>query len=693
MIIKNQYNFLRKKSIKNYILLINEHLLFSLIFIFITQFTLSYENSEIKIIISGRGTKNFLYNSFYKSPSEVTINNDSKSSGIKSFNFNEDLNEIAIKFDSQIESCENMFYGLKSIKEIDLSNFDTSFVTSMEQMFKHCESVTKIDVSRFNTSMVESMLDMFADCYQLSSINVSSFDTSKVKNMQGIFYRCYSLLSLDLSNFLASSIETIQGMFENNGSLMKINLYSFKIKYTTNINYIFGNTSSHLKICINDLETRIILDLPESQFDCSDFCLEKNLKIDIKYNRCVENCNESEFKFEYNNSCNEKCPSGTYNIENEYLCLDEIPEGYYLNSSKSVYKKCYETCKRCNGQGDIINNNCIECLNNHDFLNDSIHKNNCYEKCNYYYYFNESNYHICTNKNECPSEYNKLIPEKKKCIDDCKKDEAYIYKYNSTCLLQCPNWTMVNETNKVCYDKEKINKETDGIYKSEINNDKSNIFSSDEIKLEEEKNINNYRELIIKSDIIENITKTKNDLIRKENNITYLITTSENQKNNKNNNISTINLGTCEKILRDKYQINEALPLIIFKIDYFPPDTLIPIIGYEIYHPITKSKLDLTFCKDILVKLNIPVSIDEKNLFKYEPNSNFYTDNCFPYSTENGTDIILNDRKQEFIDNNLSLCENNCEYIGYNTDNKQSSCDCAIKNKMDLISEILFTTI
>ena len=121
------------------------------------------------------------------------------------------------------------------------------------------------------------------------------------------------------------------------------------------------------------------------------------------------------------------------------------------------------------------------------------------------------------------------------------------------------------------------------------------------------------------------------------------------------------------------------MPLIIFKIDYFSPDTLIPIIGDEIYHPPNKSKLDLTYCKDILIKFNIPVSIDENLLFKSEPNSGFYTDNCFTFTSENGTFTILDDRKQKFTDNNLSLCEYNCNYTGYDSDNKQSFCDCNIK--------------
>ena len=186
-----------------------------------------------------------------------------------------------------------------------------------------------------------------------------------------------------------------------------------------------------------------------------------------------------------------------------------------------------------------------------------------------------------------------------------------------------------------------------------------------------------------------NVSENKEDIIKKEKNVQYQMTTSENQKNNTNKNMTSIDLGECEDKLKTVYKIDPILPLVIFKIDYFSPDSSIPIIGYEIYHPITKEKLNLSYYEDILIKLNIPVNIDENNLFKYDPNSEFYQDNCFAYTTENGTDIILNDRKQEFSDNKLSLCENNCNYTGYNKDDKQSSCDCNVKNKMDTISELI----
>ena len=258
------------------------------------------------------------------------------------------------------------------------------------------------------------------------------------------------------------------------------------------------------------------------------------------------------------------------------------------------------------------------------------------------------------------------------------KTIIYIYEYNNTCLRFYPNEMQYNTSMNKYYHEEYI----ETIFSSNI------IIQTTYINITKDKRDEDIQ--IFRQNYIEEFNITENqDKVEEKSGVLYQMTTSDSQKNNSNKNISTINLGDCENILKKVYNITETLPLIIFKIDYFSPDTLIPIIGYEIYHPIDKYKLNLSYCEEILIKLNIPVNIDETKLFKYDPNSEFYTDNCFSYTTENGTDIILDDRKQEFSDNNLSLCEKNCNYTGYDADNKQSSCDCNIKNKMDLISDIM----
>ena len=186
-------------------------------------------------------------------------------------------------------------------------------------------------------------------------------------------------------------------------------------------------------------------------------------------------------------------------------------------------------------------------------------------------------------------------------------------------------------------------------------------------------------------DILNNITnKNKEDIILYENNIIYEITSSYNQNNKEYKNISTIDLGECENILKKQYNIDENETLLIFKIDYFLEGLKTPFIKYEIFHPRTKESLDMKYCKDYTIKMNIPVTIDEDEIFKYDPSSDFYNDKCFPYTSAHGTDMTLYDRKNEFNKNNMSLCNIGCVFNGYNSENKKAICECQVESNITL---------
>ena len=334
---------------------------------------------------------------------------------------------------------------------------------------------------------------------------------------------------------------------------------------------------------------------------------------------------------------------------------------------------------------------------------------NCFpSNFNYYTRIIDSEYkHIFYNFSDtCNDENNIIIDLKNKnCIKSCNNTK---YEYYNICLDECPNDIIKN--NIICDDIKNNNIEipdtkninyyvvntqynsNDKISKTDTNKEntmeihESSLTTQDQKEVEY-KDIDTFREYIFDFDI--DNKESQKDKIKEDKNIVYQLTNTYNQKNNTYKNITSINLGDCEKILKNKYGLNETLPLIIFKIDYYPPGSLIPKIAYEIYNPLNKTKMDLSHCKDIFVQLNIPVSIDENMLFKYDPNSGFYMDNCFSYTTENGTDMILNDRKKEFSENNYSLCENNCNYSDYNQINKQSTCNCNVKNELISISEII----
>ena len=75
-------------------------------------------------------------------------------------------------------------------------------------------------------------------------------------------------------------------------------------------------------------------------------------------------------------------------------------------------------------------------------------------------------------------------------------------------------------------------------------------------------------------------------------------------------------------------------------------------------------------------------------MFKYNISCDYYNDICFPFTIEYKTDIILIDRRKEYI-NNMSLCESNCELTGYKFNKKEAICECNIKIKLPLISGIV----
>ena len=75
-----------------------------------------------------------------------------------------------------------------------------------------------------------------------------------------------------------------------------------------------------------------------------------------------------------------------------------------------------------------------------------------------------------------------------------------------------------------------------------------------------------------------NISENKEDKIEIINDVKYQITTTNNLKHNINNNESSLYFPICEVILKEKYDIDQSLPLILFKTESFPPNAIIPII-------------------------------------------------------------------------------------------------------------------
>ena len=168
------------------------------------------------------------------------------------------------------------------------------------------------------------------------------------------------------------------------------------------------------------------------------------------------------------------------------------------------------------------------------------------------------------------------------------------------------------------------------------------------------------------------------------NNIVYQITTSDSDV--EYNNISHIDFGVCEEILKEKYNISY---LLILKYDITINETIPSKVEYNVYDPDSKKKLNLSFCES---KINIksPLKIDDNslnlimelkgkklNIFnKYDP---FYYDICLRFRSEYGTDMILSDRRQVYYRDDQLFCEEGCNFINYDIESKFVECECSIK--------------
>ena len=57
-----------------------------------------------------------------------------------------------------------MFCGCKSLKELNISNFNTNNVKNMYNMFIGCESLKELNLDNFSTNNFTYMANMFSGC-------------------------------------------------------------------------------------------------------------------------------------------------------------------------------------------------------------------------------------------------------------------------------------------------------------------------------------------------------------------------------------------------------------------------------------------------------------------------------------------------------------------------------------------------
>ena len=530
------------------------------------------------------------------------------------------------------DNLDYLFNGCYSLTSLDLSNLDTSSVSSMEYMFFGCKSLKELNITNLNTSQVLNMNGMFYNCSSLISLDLRGFNTSKVQDMSNLFSGCKKLVALNLLNFNTSLVYNMDSMFKECYSLTSLDLSSFDTSYVTNMRYMFFSCSKLTSLNLSNFSTKSLTNIDLIFYDCKY----------LEYVNLYHFSDTMVFQF-----------SDMFHgvKENIIYCIKDEIKADHIISQISLKKCSINDCssdwkskrKKMVFKKNICLDSCMEDKTykyEYDFY--------CYDKCPVGSHSSKDNIYICENNIfECVAKYPFIVVSDKSCKEDCYCDEFF----DNICTINS-----INEESKSILIKNIINGIQEGLIDNLIEN------------------------FIIKKNM--NITKIVNDTL-------YHITSSFNQ-NLKDSNISTLELGECEKKLKDIYNIPQKDPLIIFKTEQYFEGLLIPLIEYEVFHPITKKKLNLDYCKkeNINATITIPVSINEEYLFKYDPNSTYYNNICYTYTTKDNTDITLYDRQNEFNQNNMFLCSNNCIYDGYDSLYKRAICHCKVKERITLNSEI-----
>ena len=472
---------------------------------------------------------------------------------------------------------------------------------------------------------------MFFECDSLNSLDLSMFDTSSLTEMDFMFAYSKWLISLDLSNFNTSNVYTMKNVFEGCKSLDFLDISNFD---TSEVIYMDGM----FKGCEN-----------LKSLDLSNFHTPK-----LKYiNQTFTNCQSLNLldisNFEINQTVNMEslftgCCSLSSLIINDYN-LDYI----------QILKNMFNTCNDL----DFINFQIYIDRNESDRFTNLL-ANNTFE-----------NIIICENKDNMMKSIVNII-YLFKCTDEyCKQN----FKNNicSSNILNDSSELNISEHIIPTGDCSGIDFFNNRCRPENMTNIIVSTFIVDILD-----DIENGKFKEIFNEIITNDSY----IIKEENNATYIISTVSSQYLT---NHSTVGLQECESKLKDVYSLDKNEPLVLLKTEYDIQQIKVPIIEYQLFSK-NGTKLDLMYCDSLPQIVQIPVNISEQE-FIHNPNSDFYQDKCYPYTSEYDTDLTNYDRKKNYNNKLLALCEKNCEYNQYNEETKMVECICQIKTEFPILAD------
>ena len=376
--------------------------------------------------------------------------------------------------------------------------------------------------------------------------------------------------------------------------------------------------------------------------DCYSDCLTCSLVGDADNGHCTsckanylyqENCVTSCPNYFLSDSSHKKCVNcaddNLVRYESDSTCRDPstLSGFYYLLEQFGIIANCYSLCNSCYGPGNSTFHNCKYCRQG--YRDDPSNTNNCIP--------------ICPNTLEGVYQG--------QCIN-CKTEHLVRYEDNPHCV------DIPNEEYEI------INEEYAIIRLFNMIPDLATLQS------------------IIDSEVLSFFNRN-NEIVTQEYTLEVYDTSIHHTSPS---NTSSIDMGKCEVLLRNKYKIFLPERLVIYKLDIKTSNEyLTNRVQYAVFAP-NGTKLELDVCDEVGIKVEVPIKEDvlanltlismltEEGVDVSNKSDPFFNDICVKFKSDDSPGLPFNMRKDLYVNN--SLCSDGCKLQSIDVTTRKANCEC-----------------
>lgn len=179
-----------------------------------------------------------------------------------------------------VKNMSHMFENVGTVNKagaVDVSEWNTQNVTDMSYMFTNSKiaSFGESNFENWNTSNVTNMSYMFSKIGLTQSLKIQNWDTSKVTDMSHLFEEVYpqNQTGFDVENWKTEKVTNMSYMFVGADAPLKVK--SFDTSQVTDMSHMFENVSDNQNLEVEDWKTDKVTDM-SSMFSGS-WCTKLNL--------------------------------------------------------------------------------------------------------------------------------------------------------------------------------------------------------------------------------------------------------------------------------------------------------------------------------------------------------------------------------------------------------------------------------